>query len=719
MSKSIVAANIDCNLTKNSAIAMPVIQYAETNWDFIKRMASNCNACVMVDETKEKLKIIVGKGKGNSKGVIKSSKYTYGISDRYYEKKGFVNGLSKSEYEYIEIESKEVYDICDIVTFMDRNYYVCGKKGKLIEEEILYTYILGTEAFLYEKQYNNRRFAGCTILGDVVSTSNETLKLDLNLEDEEDSSYKYDYKWVPESGNVMYCMPKAGTTVSLYFYNESEKSAVAINCIRTNSGNEKVFTKEDKIFTTEHDKGFKLSKDAMHFVTEKEGEQLAWMSLIDKIGTFAITKNKISINAKVAIGLVGTVVKLDSKEKFEICQSSDGENSAEILAYYLFNISCKNVDTFFKKNNRYKIINDEPKEKKKFNWSKWRKNLLVGLVVVAVVTAAVAITVASCGAAGPVVVGAVVGGLSAGAFAVGSIQVGDMMSGEVTDTSKVAIKVAEETFVGIVTGALSGASVVGGKKLLEGAAKGTIKHAGLKKFGLQMATEEFNAASSTIVSNATDNALADNDADKKKLTEGLGWNMIFAGIFTGADNVNIPHTKPGAKGFDEMGDDMSKDILSHSDKYKKYSNKANDAEQRVTNNLNKLNNRAGEKKAYKEAMDEAIIAHKDAVKTGNKYKKANANYRIKKLQESLERTNQSIRDLKINQPQLILEKEKARVIREEVSKEILNKKGIGRGIRYGASAFRQPHTYVNVAKTTSGYVVRESTRDKAKEQGIN
>ena len=219
------------------------------------------------------------------------------------------------------------------------------------------------------------------------------------------------------------------------------------------------------------------------------------------------------------------------------------------------------------------------------------------MVVVAVVTAAVAITVASCGAAGPVVVGAVVGGLSAGAFAVGSIQVGDMMSGEVTDTSKVAIKVAEETFVGIVTGALSGASVVGGKKLLEGAAKGTIKHAGLKKFGLQMATEEFNAASSTIVSNATDNALADNDADKKKLTEGLGWNMIFAGIFTGADNVNIPQTKPGAKGFDEMGDDMSKDILSHSDKYKKYSNKANDAEQRVTNNLNKLNNRAGEKKA--------------------------------------------------------------------------------------------------------------------------
>lgn len=42
-------------------------------------------------------------------------------------------------------------------------------------------------------------------------------------------------------------------------------------------------------------------------------------------------------------------MKLDSKEKFEICQSSDGENSAEILAYYLFNISCKNVDTFFKK----------------------------------------------------------------------------------------------------------------------------------------------------------------------------------------------------------------------------------------------------------------------------------------------------------------------------------------------------------------------------------
>ena len=133
----------------------------------------------------------------------------------------------------------------------------------MIGEEILYTYILGNDTFFYEKQYNNTRFAGCTILGDVVSTSNETLQLDLSLRDEENSSCKYDYKWVPEAGNIMYCMPKAGTTVSLYFYNESEKSAVAINCIRTNGGDGKVFSKEDKIFTTEHDKGFKLSEDAM------------------------------------------------------------------------------------------------------------------------------------------------------------------------------------------------------------------------------------------------------------------------------------------------------------------------------------------------------------------------------------------------------------------------------------------------------------------------
>jgi hypothetical protein len=51
--------SVKFQLTKDTAIHIPVIQYEETDWQFIKRMASNVKAEVLVNESARGLELII------------------------------------------------------------------------------------------------------------------------------------------------------------------------------------------------------------------------------------------------------------------------------------------------------------------------------------------------------------------------------------------------------------------------------------------------------------------------------------------------------------------------------------------------------------------------------------------------------------------------------------------------------------------------------------
>lgn len=52
------------------------------------------------------------------------------------------------------------------------------------------------------------------------------LKLDIDFAR---GTFSYPYRWVPASGNLMYCMPEKGTRVALYCKSNDERNAVATN----------------------------------------------------------------------------------------------------------------------------------------------------------------------------------------------------------------------------------------------------------------------------------------------------------------------------------------------------------------------------------------------------------------------------------------------------------------------------------------------------------
>lgn len=70
----------------------------------------------------------------------------------------------------------------------------------------------------------------------------ETVKLHLDIDDEQDVSTAYPYWWTPPTSNLMYCIPEVGTRVPLYFGCQDESCAKAVNCVRINASSYEGFS---------------------------------------------------------------------------------------------------------------------------------------------------------------------------------------------------------------------------------------------------------------------------------------------------------------------------------------------------------------------------------------------------------------------------------------------------------------------------------------------
>ena len=65
------------------------------------------------------------------------------------------------------------------------------------------------------------------------STSQERVVLALDIDNGKDTG-GYPFPWRPESGNIMYCMPKVGTRASLFLQDGDGGHAVVLNSPREN-----------------------------------------------------------------------------------------------------------------------------------------------------------------------------------------------------------------------------------------------------------------------------------------------------------------------------------------------------------------------------------------------------------------------------------------------------------------------------------------------------
>lgn len=275
------------------------IQYDETDWEFLKRMASYIGAKVYPLVSMTSPQIIVGLEKKKHHKLDSSVYGLYKDVVEFQSDKESVGGVVERFYQTYEVKTTESYDLGDVINYREKEFVVIKKFAKIAQGELKYTYHIRKEQGIKQKKRYNQRLVGALISGTILAREKDKLKLHLEIDktQEEAKAHWYQVSTMYTGGNSTgwYAMPEVGESVSLLLPEQDETKAYITRVNRRDEGeNPKTGDPATKYFGTAQGKELKLSPSdiTLHAV---EGE--TYLRLSDTGGVEVKTPHAISIQA--------------------------------------------------------------------------------------------------------------------------------------------------------------------------------------------------------------------------------------------------------------------------------------------------------------------------------------------------------------------------------------------------------------------------------------
>lgn len=292
--------------SKSISIRGPLYQLEETDWEFLRRLAIHLHTDIIPDAIRNTPHIFVGLPEGK-------------IRDRddggIISEKIWMDKTRKSMCR--SIRSYEDWDIGDGVRLEDYIYFVTGKSCRLEEGLLVFRYTVTSKKEVTCSRYENKLHGGRLLSAKVLDVRNEEVKVKFDIDAGQSKEKAFWYPFRPETGNVMYCMPKIGEPVYIRLEDASGKRAQAVYGIHTNGRGNPEMKPEDRYFTTDKLKRMYFTKDALGFRDLKQKSPLE-LTLNDSAGANAVSNKNLIVSARDVIGITGKNVIFQAPKEISI-----------------------------------------------------------------------------------------------------------------------------------------------------------------------------------------------------------------------------------------------------------------------------------------------------------------------------------------------------------------------------------------------------------------
>lgn len=327
------------NERKGQKICYPLIQYEETKWDFLKRLASHFNTVLYPDEVSGEAKFDFGMHKG----------VEYDINDFEIFKIGFNNDSTKQNVRYLECGSSKRMRIGDYVIFQGHKYIISRIKTIFKNGLLVFLYLLQENGMSQKKLYNSF-ISGVYLQGIVIRTSKEHIYAKLDINKEETNLYGWPY--LPVTGNMFYCMPEIGTNVMIYFPSCDETEGIAANIIIKDPLRKNV---QEKEFATNYGKKICMYPEYMEFSTK-----IGKIGLSDKSGENIYCNSDIKVIARESIRIQGKHIEVIAPSEI-LCKTPEAniDLSRDINFYASAGVLTQGRDTRNARKNKPVALNEE------------------------------------------------------------------------------------------------------------------------------------------------------------------------------------------------------------------------------------------------------------------------------------------------------------------------------------------------------------------------
>ncbi|WP_424522895.1 AHH domain-containing protein [Roseburia intestinalis] len=419
-----------------------LIQYQETDWRFLKRMASQLGLPLVPDTSYYYPRFYLGLPEGEKRELGEIISCDLCFDGRYYAVSGKCL-VDREDFICYDVVTRTSLSLGDRVTYEGRELLVSRKKTELAGGEVIFTYRLAGNSYAWVPWEDNPDYTGMSFVGSIVGTQGEQVEVAFDIDKTAAGGNRYGF--APATGNLMYCMPQKGTKTSLYIGNGDEAQGIATGCIRTNGSTcEGTGSPEKKSFRSEHGKGMDLYPQRMGL----DGGETGKITFEDETGTTIESNGGLVLMAKEGI-------RLESMTGIAMQGMSD------IMALYSEGASslCVNgsVDMLGRRTSLAGIVyqgydpfEDAP-QKGEFDWGGFARNLAIGLGV-----AIACVGLALIPGIGPIVTGALIGA-AIGTFCQTVYKANEeWQSGNVRST----IETVRDVVISAAAGGFTGACVV-------------------------------------------------------------------------------------------------------------------------------------------------------------------------------------------------------------------------------------------------------------------
>lgn len=225
----------------DNSIGKFVLQYYESDWTFLKRMAARMNTVILPAAHQDSVKIYFGVPDDDTDEQLENYNYVVkkDLSSFLYQSRNSQSPVHESDFVSYEVTTHRVLNLGDVIRFKGRPYCIQRCISTMEKGLLVHRYTVTSRKGMNKAPRYNDSIRGASVGGRVLAIQRDTVKVHLEIDEQsqEGTAYSFPYStsYASEDGSGWYCMPEKGDSVRVHFPSSREEEAYAISSVNTYS----------------------------------------------------------------------------------------------------------------------------------------------------------------------------------------------------------------------------------------------------------------------------------------------------------------------------------------------------------------------------------------------------------------------------------------------------------------------------------------------------
>ena len=306
-----------------------IIQYEETDWDFLKRVLSLVGLALTPDSQKEGLKLFAGVPKFPETEPLYTVLEMDKDMDSYYYLKANKREVHAADFTQYIISSEQLMGIFDTAAVQGQPLAVYAYQYSFEQQEMIGTYCLQSAKGLVVQASYPMHLIGAALMAKVVRVSKNKIQAAMEIDGAhiERAVHWFPYSTLSASpdGSGWYCMPEIDDDVRIYFPSKQEAEAIALSAVSNydapQGGSDRMQDPNNRYFRTKYGQELALNADSVKLSCNEDKSSISILT----DGTIRIqAQESVNVQAKEKITLhAENELSIRVKDQF-LMQSNQG-----------------------------------------------------------------------------------------------------------------------------------------------------------------------------------------------------------------------------------------------------------------------------------------------------------------------------------------------------------------------------------------------------------